>query len=99
MSTWVGGWVGGTHHGGDVLVVLLVGEAVVHLDGGQGFQDRGAQVKQGGGTVVGGVLQGQKGRGGWAPTCRQGGCGPAGLRSLFPHLPSPTAASPLPSAV
>ena len=41
-------------------MVIFVEEAVLQLDGGQSFQDRGAKVKQGGNTVVGCVLQGQK---------------------------------------
>lgn len=54
--------VDGTHHGRDVLVVLLVFEALVHLDGGQSFQDRGTEVKQGSGAVVGCILRGQRRR-------------------------------------
>lgn len=50
----------GTHHCRDVLVVLFVGVALLHPNGGQSFQHRGAEVKQGSDTVVGCVLQGQK---------------------------------------
>ena len=41
-------------------MVIFVEEAVLQLDGGQSFQDRGTKVKQGGNTVVGCVLRGQK---------------------------------------
>ena len=42
-------------------MVIFVGEAHLQLDGGQSFQDRGTEVKQGGDTVVGCILQGEKG--------------------------------------
>jgi mannose-6-phosphate isomerase-like protein (cupin superfamily) len=51
----------GTHHGRDVLMVVLEGEAFLHVDGGQGFQDRGAQVKHGSYAVIGCVLWVRKG--------------------------------------
>lgn len=50
----------GTHHSSDVFMVIFVGEAHLQLDGGQSFQDRGTKVKQGGDTVVGCILQGEK---------------------------------------
>lgn len=42
-------------------MVLLVGVTLLRPDGGQSFQDRGAEVKQGSDTVVGCILQGQRG--------------------------------------
>ena len=41
-------------------MVIFVEEAVLQLDGDQSFQDRRAKVKQGGDTVVGCILRGQK---------------------------------------
>lgn len=41
-------------------MVLFVGVALLHPDGGQSFQDGGAEVKQGSETVVGCILQGQR---------------------------------------
>lgn len=69
-------------------MVLLVGVALVHPDGGQGFQDGGAEVKQGCGAVVGCILQGQKGpqRDGH-PECRQGLLGSPGTAQVRPHIP------------
>lgn len=79
-------------------MVLLVGVAVVHLNGGQGFQDRGAEVKQGCGAVVGCILQGQEGpqRDGH-PECRQEPLGSPGMAQVCPHIPP--APSPSPEAV
>lgn len=85
-------------------MVLPVGVALVHLDGGQRFQDRGAEVKQGGGAVVGGVLQGQ--RGGARRGCEGSGgsAGPVHVPILTrpgfspPYPPTPPPLPPVPSS-
>ena len=80
-------------------MVIFVEEAVLQLDGGQSFQDRRAKVKQGGDTVVGCILRGQKG-----PSERRGSR-LGGLRRLWsqqglsalpdPAWPGPGASSSL----
>lgn len=49
-------------------MVKFIVEAVLQLDGGQSFQDRGAKVKQGGDRMVGCILWGQR-----EPSERRGG--------------------------
>lgn len=87
-------------------MVLPVGEALVHLDGGQSLQDRGAEVKQGGGAVVGRILQGQKASERWGPGHGREGsrgragpaCTPVPARRGFGAPHPPIATPPAPSS-